>query len=104
MPYFRPGAPATRGQISKIVANALGMARAEEGQMFEDVPEGTTFYPYIQALGEQGMMNGYPCGGGGEPCGPTYMPYFRPANGVTRGQASKIVANAFFAGCSAQAP
>jgi hypothetical protein len=104
MPFFRPGAAATRGQISKIVANALGVVRPADGQMFEDVPEGTAFYPHIQALGQQGVMNGYPCGGAGEPCGPTNMAYFRPANGVTRGQASKIVANAFFPGCSAQSP
>ncbi|HEX9989324.1 MAG TPA: hypothetical protein VGE45_12705 [Chloroflexia bacterium] len=31
-----------------------------------------------------------------EPCDDPNRPYFRPFNNVTRGQASKIVANAFF--------
>ncbi len=30
---------------------------------FEDVPPGSTFYPYIQCLACRGIINGYPCGG-----------------------------------------
>jgi hypothetical protein len=61
---------------------------------FEDVPVGSTFYPYIQCMACQGIINGYPCGGAGEPCDPNNDPYFRPGNNVTRGQFSKIASNA----------
>ena len=30
---------------------------------------------------------------------PANLPYFRPGNNATRGQASKIVSNTFFPGC-----
>ena len=60
---------------------------------FEDVPVGSTFYAYIQCLACRGIINGYPCGGPGEPCNPTNDPYFRPGNDVTRGQFAKIAAN-----------
>ena len=35
---------------------------------FTDVISGSTFYPYIQCMACQGIINGYPCGGPGEPC------------------------------------
>ena len=38
-----------------------------------------------------GIIQGYPCGGVGEPCGPGTLPYFRPNNDVLRGQTAKIV-------------
>ncbi len=40
-------------------------------------------------------MNGYECGGPGEPCvAPDNKPYFRPDANATRGQITKIVSNA----------
>jgi hypothetical protein len=100
LPYFRPNAPATRGQISKIVSNAAGFNEPVSGQTFEDIPPGSTFYEFIERLVSRGVMNGYPCGGAGEPCvPPENRPYFRPNNNATRGQTSKIVANTFFPGC-----
>lgn len=41
-------------------------------------------------------MSGYPCGGDSEPCNRGSLPYFRPNNSVTRGQAAKIDALAFY--------
>ncbi|HEX9987348.1 MAG TPA: S-layer homology domain-containing protein [Chloroflexia bacterium] len=102
MPYFRPNANATRGQISKIVSEAAGFAEPPAGQMFEDVPPGSTFYAWVQILASRGIMGGYPCGGIGEPCGADNLPYFRPLANATRGQVSKIVAGAFFPECSAR--
>jgi subtilisin family serine protease len=102
LPYFRPGANATRGQLSKIVANSapLGPLAPAGGQFYEDVPPSHTFYAEIMQLTNLGVMSGYACGGVGEPCiPPDNRPYFRPSNNVTRGQASKIVANTFFPGC-----
>jgi hypothetical protein len=100
-PYFRPGISATRGQIAKIVANAAGLGGTPTGQFYTDVPVGHTFYEWIMRLTNLGVLSGYPCGGQGEPCDNQNRPYFRPANNVTRGQASKIVANTFFPGCQA---
>jgi hypothetical protein len=99
LPYFRPNNNATRGQISKIDANAAGFIDPPGAQLFEDVAPGSTFYDYIQRLASRGIINGYPCGGTGEPCGVGNLPYFRPNNNATRGQTSKIVANTFFPGC-----
>jgi hypothetical protein len=100
LPYFRPGGVATRGQITKIVSNAAGYGEPPGAQLFEDVAPGSTFYDYIERLASRGIMNGYACGGEGEPCGPESLPYFRPANDATRGQTSKIVSNTFFPACN----
>jgi hypothetical protein len=102
-PYFRPGAHATRGQISKIVSNAKGYNDPPGEQIFEDVPPGSTFYDWVQRLASKGIIGGYPCGGPGEPCvPPANRAYFRPNRNATRGQVSKMVANTFFPGCITQ--
>lgn len=103
-PYFRPSADVSRGQASKIVASAKGLPAPPPGQRtFEDVPEGSTFWQWIEALASAGSIAGYPCGGVGEPCNPPDdRPYFRPGAPVTRGQSAKIVSNTFFPGCAVQ--
>ncbi len=58
---------------------------------FEDVPQNTTFYTYIETLACHQAINGYNCGGAGEPCDPRSRPYFRQFNNATRGQIAKIV-------------
>jgi hypothetical protein len=99
LPYFRPSNSATRGQLSKIVANAAGIGGTPTDVFYTDVQEDHTFYLWIMRLTELGVMSGYDCGGDTEPCDDQQRPYFRPFNNVTRGQASKIVANTFFPGC-----
>ncbi|HET6260755.1 MAG TPA: S-layer homology domain-containing protein, partial [Chloroflexia bacterium] len=99
-PYFRPNSNTTRGQIAKIVVIAAGFPVTVGAQTFEDVPPAQPFYGWIEALASRGYIGGYPCGGPGEPCGPGNSPYFRPGNGATRGQLSKIVSQAFFPACS----
>jgi hypothetical protein len=103
LPYFRPSSSATRGQLAKIVANAAGLDNNPTGQFFTDVPEGHAFYLWIMRLTELGVMGGYECGGEAEPCDDENRPYFRPFNNVTRGQASKIVANTFLPNCETPA-
>jgi hypothetical protein len=96
-PYFRPNNPVTRGQISKVVALARSypLPTPVTGT-FEDVPPGSTFFSYIEAVYAQGIVVGYPCGGVGEPClPPGNRPYFRPNANATRGQVAKIVTIAF---------
>ena len=46
-----------------------------------------------------GVIGGYPCGAPLEPCDNQNRPYFRPSNGLTRGQTAKIVSNTFFPNC-----
>jgi hypothetical protein len=99
LPYFRPADNATRGQTAKIVSNTAGFNEPGGVQMFEDVAPGATFYDFIQRLASRTIINGYPCGGVGEPCGTGNLPYFRPINTVARGQTAKIVANTFFPDC-----
>ena len=95
---FRPNNNVTRGQLSKIVANAAGFDDTPSGQQFQDVPAsgpGSTFYVYIYRLVHRAFISGYPCGGPGEPCVPPLnLPDFRPNANATRGQISKIVTNA----------
>lgn len=93
-PYFRPNNGVTRGQIGKIVSEAIGFEEDVSGQTFEDVAPGSTFHIYVERLAARGVMQGYPCGGAGEPCGPGNRPYFRPNAGATRGQLAKSVSNA----------
>jgi hypothetical protein len=99
-PYFRPNENATRGQLSKIVANSAGLNEPHTGQFYADVAQDNPFYLEIMRLTMRGAMSGYPCGGPGEPCDSEQRPYFRWGNPVTRGQASKIVANTFYPGCT----
>ncbi|MEO8287774.1 MAG: S-layer homology domain-containing protein [Chloroflexota bacterium] len=103
LPYFRPSANATRGQLTKIVSNAAGFTDPDPATFtFTDVPAGSTFHPYVERLliNRPGAMNGYPCGvDPNEPCDAQQRPYFRPNATLSRGQTSKIVANTFFPNC-----
>jgi hypothetical protein len=96
-PYYRPNNNVTRGQVSKIVAEAAGFSEPVPStqQTFADVPNSSTFWRWIERLSGRGIIGGYPCGGPFEPCvGPTNRPYFRPNNPVTRGQLAKMVSGA----------
>jgi hypothetical protein len=103
-PYFRPGAGATRGQLTKIVSNAAGFDDTipPTRYTFTDVPPSNTFWAFVERLllNRPGVMGGYACGGPGEPCDGENRPYFRPNNPLTRGQTSKIVSNTFIPECS----
>jgi hypothetical protein len=100
-PYFRPNNNVTRGQLSKITGGAAGWTETPTGQTFADVPPGQTFYLTIERMAVRGIIQGYPCGGVGEPCvAPANRPYFRPNNPATRGQMSKIAALTFYPGCA----
>jgi hypothetical protein len=95
--YFRPGADVTRGQLSKIIANAAALNDPipPDRQTFEDVPSGNPFWLWIERLSDKGAISGYLCGSEGEPCVPPgNRPYFRPGNNATRSQIAKIVSNA----------
>jgi hypothetical protein len=94
-PCFKPGNNVTRGQLAKIVSNSAGFSDPAGPQQFEDVLPGSTFFDFIWRLAFRGIIEGYPCGGPGEPCiAPDNRPYFRPNADITRGQISKIVSEA----------
>lgn len=95
-PYFRPSAPVSRGQLSKILAVARGYPPpAPPTATFADVPPNNNFYGYVEALAAYGIVSGYPCGGPNEPCDSSNRPYFRPTAGATRAQVSKMVTRAY---------
>ena len=99
LPYFRPGANATRGQIAKIVSNAKGFDDAVPAtqQTFKDVAPNSPFWIYVERLRDNGsIIGGYTCGGAGEPCPGIY---FRPQNNASRGQVAKIVSKTFLPNC-----
>jgi hypothetical protein len=100
IPCFLPSNNASRGQISKIVANAAGIQNDPGPQVFTDVPPGSPFYSYINRLANRGVMSGYDtperCPGG--------IPCFHPEEDASRGQSSKIVSNTFYPNCQFLAP
>lgn len=91
LPYFRPANIVSRGQLAKIASNAFGFSDPPTKQSFEDVPPGSTFYEFVERLATRFIIGGYPCGEPGEPCDPLNLPYYRPANTISRGQVAKIV-------------
>lgn len=104
---YKPNDYATRGQLSKIVSNAAGFSEAVSGQFYNDVPPSSQFYAWIMRLTNRGVMAGYACGSPDPrsgPCDGQNRPFFRGGNTVTRGQASKIVANTFYPNCQTEAP
>ena len=83
----------TRGQLSKVIALAKGYPLpTPTTATFQDVPVGSTFFSYVEAVYLNGIVTGYPCGGAGEPCPGQY---FRPGNAATRGQVTKLITLAY---------
>jgi hypothetical protein len=100
VPCFRWELPVTRGQLAKIDANAAGYNETPSGQTFRDVPAAQPFYVFIERLSLHGVINGYTCGGPGEPCPGLY---YRPNANITRGQVSKVASQTFFPNACAPA-
>ncbi|HYP38726.1 MAG TPA: S-layer homology domain-containing protein, partial [Chloroflexia bacterium] len=92
-PTQTPGGP-TATPIPTGTIAPTASATAICALQMADVLPGSTFYPHVRCLTCKGIIGGYPCGGQGEPCNPVNDPYFRPNNGITRGQIAKIVSEA----------
>ena len=102
-PCFRPQTPVTRGQVTKMAANAAGFfdTPPQGTQTFTDVPPDDTFWVYVERLVAKGVMSGYACGNSpDEPCDEQNRAYFRSRVAITRGQMAKIVSNTFFPECA----
>ena len=79
---FRPYNGVTRGQMSKMVVNAMGWPiDTQGGPHFTDVPAGSAFYQWIETIYNRGIVSGYADG------------TFRWGNNLTRGQLSKVLWN-----------
>lgn len=77
---FRPGNPATRGQLSKIIVLAKNWPLSNPANpSFSDVPRGSTYYAYVETARARGVINGYGDG------------TFRVGENITRAQLAKIV-------------
>ncbi len=95
-PYFRPAANVTRGQLAKIIALAGGYSDPPHSQTFADVLPANVFYRAVEQVASRGIISGYTCGTvPSEPCDSGHRPYYRPAVTASRGQAAKIVNQAF---------
>ncbi|MDQ3927940.1 MAG: S-layer homology domain-containing protein [Chloroflexota bacterium] len=103
--YFHPSEKVTRGQAAQFVSRSAFLHEiVPPGQQtFADVRPGAPFWSEIERVAQHGGIRGYPCGTRpGEPCDSQYRPYFRPSDYVTRGQATKFLANIFYPECQAQ--
>lgn len=81
---FRPYNSVTRGQVAKMIVNALGWPLLNPSSArFSDVSVGTTYFRYIETAAARGVIAGYADGS------------FRPGVPITRAQFSKIIVSAF---------
>lgn len=89
---FRPFSNVTEITLLRTVVLGLNLpipGLASSRQTFADVPPTFPLYPYYEAAVDAGVVNGYSCGGSGEPCDAHNRPYARPFTYVTRGQMVK---------------
>lgn len=99
LPYYRPNANVTRGQIARIAVSAAIIADPAHWTLenpptntFEDVAVGSTFFQFVETAASHGILSGYPCGSPpAGACQPGNKPYFLPSANATRAQISKVV-------------
>ena len=81
---FKPDNPVTRGQAAKMIARLLNLnPESAKSTVFSDVDPSHEFSPYITALYEAGIINGYPDGS------------FKMDNNITREEMAKMIALGF---------
>jgi hypothetical protein len=78
--YYKPGDPATRGFIAKVLCNSIPLAPYHKSTpTFKDVPFTNNYYDYIEAVNRAGVMGGFSDG------------TFKPTNSLTRDQLAVIL-------------
>ncbi|WP_346234698.1 S-layer homology domain-containing protein [Lysinibacillus telephonicus] len=81
---YKPNGLLTRAHAAKILALNLGLDVTTDYQIsFSDVSKGDWYYPYIAALRENGIIDGFEDG------------TFRPNTPITRNQMAKILVNGY---------
>ncbi|WOV88062.1 S-layer homology domain-containing protein [Sporosarcina oncorhynchi] len=81
---YRPNTELTRGQAAKILAMALKLETFPVTKSsFTDVSVKNQYLPYIEALAQEGIINGYDDG------------TFKPQNPLTRAQMAKVLVKGF---------
>ena len=100
--YFRPEVSNTRAQFAKMLTLARQWPQVtpsapnissvcDHYNSFEDVCSDAWSYALIETVKAHNGIDGYTCGGTGEPCNSRNDPYFRPGGTFTRGQMTKII-------------
>lgn len=92
--YYRPNSTMIRGEAALMVSRIMDILEPPSDQIFEDVPPSSIYYTAVQAMHNQGLINGYECRteGSEDPCiGPLNRPYFHPMVETTRGQFAKML-------------
>ena len=80
---FAPNNFISRGEAAKIIALALNLPTTNvQNPNFHDVKTTDWYYPYVAALANRNIINGY-------------NGYFNPGTQITRGDMAKIIATAF---------
>lgn len=88
---FKPNNAITRGDAAKMLALALKLnIKNPTNPLFTDVPRSNEYYPYIAALSEADIINGYS------------DKTFRPQEPITRGQMAKIITLGYKFGVSSK--
>jgi len=80
--YFKPDAPLTRDEMSRMIATAY-LYEGKQRSTFTDVPVEDEYYPFIDAIAFQNVTTGYNDG------------TFRPNEAVTRAQFSAFLARVY---------
>jgi len=68
------------------------IVRYSDPSTFADVPQGSTFYPFVSCLANRDIDTGYACGEAGEPCNASGDRYFRPNSLIKRDNLAHMVA------------
>ena len=76
---FRPNAPITRAEFSKIAVSFFAYAGESYQGVFSDVPAGKWYAQFVEAANQLGLVTGYPDG------------TFLPEKQITRAEACTIV-------------
>lgn len=89
---FRPGASASRAQLSKMVVLGAGGGLVNPANpTFADVPTSSPLYTFVETAAARGVVSGYACGTPDKVCDGTNRAYFLPNNNVTRAQTAKMI-------------
>ncbi|MFL5732830.1 MAG: S-layer homology domain-containing protein [Chloroflexia bacterium] len=104
--YWHPENLVTRAQTAKLVTLAAGYSEsiAPTKQTFREVPPTHPYWVYVERAVVHGLVSGYDCDNVTfNVCGPTIEtcpgPYYRCCQPITRSQAAKMIALAFYPSC-----